>query len=49
MIVATVYRRRAPERLAAMLDSARESIDVVTVPRAEALDNLLGIAPWNPP
>ena len=50
VIEADVYRRKAPERLAAMLDGVREPIDAVTVTSAEALDNLLGagprIAPW---
>ena len=49
VIEADVYRRQAPERLAAMLDGVREPIDVVTVTSAEALDNLLGAAPWTAP
>ena len=49
VIEANVYRRQAPERLAAMLDGVRESIDVVTATSAEALDNLLGAAPWTAP
>ena len=40
------YRRRAPERLAEMLEGVRESIDVVTVTSADALENLAGAAPW---
>ena len=46
VIEADVYRRQAPERLVAMLDDVRESTDVVTATSAEALDNLLGAAPW---
>lgn len=46
VIEADVYRRRAPERLAAKLDDVRDSIDVVTATSAGALDNLLGAAPW---
>ena len=46
VIEANVYRRRAPERLAEMLEGVRESIDVVTVTSAEALENLVGAAPW---
>ena len=49
VIEADVYRRQAPERLAAMLDDVRESTDVVTATSAEALDNLLGAAPWTAP
>ena len=49
VIETDVYRRQAPERLAAMLADVHESIDVVTVTSAEALDNLLGAAPWIPP
>ena len=43
---ANVYRRRAPERLADMLDGVRGTIDVVTATSAEALRNLLDAAPW---
>ena len=46
VIEANVYRRRTPGRLAEMLAGVRESIDVVTVTSAEALENLLGAAPW---
>ena len=46
VIEANVYRRRAPERLADMLDGVRESIDVVTATSAEALENMLEAAPW---
>ena len=49
VIEADVYRRRVPERLAAMLDGVRESVDVAIVTSAEALDNLLGAAPWTGP
>ena len=49
VIEADVYRRQVPERLAAMLDGVREPIDVVTVTSTEALDNLLGAAPWTAP
>ena len=49
VVEANVYRREAPERLAVMLDGVRESIDVVTATSAEALDNLLGAAPWTAP
>ncbi len=49
VIEAKVYRRRAPERLAGMLESVRASIDVVTATSADALDNLLGAAPWVAP
>lgn len=49
VIEADVYRREAPEGLAAMLDGVREPIDVVTATSAEALDNLLGAAPWTAP
>ena len=42
VIEANVYRRRAPERLAAMLEGVRESIDVVTATSVETLENLLG-------
>ena len=49
VIEADVYRRRAPPQLAATLDDVRESIDVVTATSAEALDNLLGAAPWTAP
>ena len=41
-----VYRRRAPEQLAERLGGVRESIDVVSVTSAEALENLLDAAPW---
>ena len=41
-----VYRRQAPEGIAARLGSACGSIDVVTVTSAEALGNLLDSAPW---
>ena len=46
VIEANVYRRQAPQWTDAMLDDVRESIDVVTATSAEALDNLLGAAPW---
>ena len=46
VVEANVYRRRAPERLAEMLEAVRESVDVVTVTSAEALENLAGAAPW---
>ena len=46
VIEASVYRRRAPERLAEMLEAVRESVDIVTVTSAEALENLAGAAPW---
>ena len=46
VLEANVYRRRAPERLAEMLDAVRESIDVVTATSAETLENLLDAAPW---
>ena len=46
VIEANVYRRKAPERLADMLEGVRESIDVVTATSAEALENLLDAAPW---
>ena len=49
VVEAEVYRRQAPERLAAMLDDVREPVDVVTATSAEALDNLLGAAPWTAP
>lgn len=49
VIEANVYRREAPKRLAAMLDGVRKPIDVVTATSAEALDNLLGAAPWTAP
>ena len=49
VVEANVYRRQAPERLAAMLDGVREPVDVVTATSAEALDNLLGAAPWVAP
>ena len=49
MIEADVYRREAPPQLAATLDGVRESIDVVTATSVEALDNLLGAAPWTAP
>ena len=49
VIEANVYRRRAPERLAEMLGDARESIDIVTVTSAEALENLAGAASWTVP
>lgn len=49
VIEANVYRRRAPERLAEMLDGVRESVDVVIVTSAEALGNLAGAAPWTAP
>ena len=46
VIEANVYRRRVPERLAGMLDGVRESVDIVTVTSAEALENFAGAAPW---
>ena len=46
VIEANVYRRRAPERLAGMLDEVRGTIDVVTATSAEALRNLLDAVPW---
>jgi len=46
VIEADVYRRRAPERLAEMLDGVRGSIDMVTATSTEALDNLIHAAPW---
>ena len=46
VVEANVYRRRTPERLAEMLEAVRESVDVVTVTSAEALENLAGAAPW---
>ena len=46
VVEANVYRRRAPERLAEMLEAVRESVDIVTVTSAEALGNLAGAAPW---
>ena len=45
-IEAAVYRRCVPERLAETLDGVRDSVDVVTVTSAEALEHLLGAAPW---
>ena len=49
VIEADVYRRRAPEGIAARLGSVCESIDVVTVTSAEALGNLVDSAPWVAP
>ena len=49
VIEANVYRRRSPERLAEMLGDLRESIDIVTVASAEALENLAGAASWIAP
>ena len=46
VIEANVYRRRVPEGLAGMLDDVRESVDIVAVTSAEALENLVGAAPW---
>lgn len=46
VVEANVYRRRAPERLAAMLEAVRDSVDIVTVTSVEALRNLAGAAPW---
>ena len=46
VVEANVYRRRAPERLAEMLAAVRESVDIVTVTSAEALENLAGAAAW---
>ena len=46
LVEANVYRRRAPERLVEMLEAVRESVDIVTVTSAEALENLAGAAPW---
>ncbi len=49
VVEADVYRRRAPDKLAGMLEEVRESVDVVTVTSAEALANLAGAAPWTVP
>ena len=49
VLEAAVYRRRAPERLSGMLGDVRESIDIVTVTSAEALENLVGAASWTAP
>ena len=49
VIEAAVYRRQAPRRLAEMLGDVRESIDIVTVTSAEALENLAGAASWTVP
>ena len=49
VIEADVYRRQAPQRLAERLEGVRDSTDVVTVTSVEALDNLLGAAPWTAP
>ena len=49
VLVADVYRRRAPDRLAERLDRVRGSTDVVTVTSVEALRNLAAAAPWVPP
>ena len=46
VVEANVYRRRAPERLAEMLAAVRESVDIVTVTSAGALENLADAAPW---
>ena len=46
VVVANVYRRRAPERLAERLAAVREAVDIVTVTSAEALENLAGADPW---
>jgi len=46
VVEANVYRRRAPERLAEMLEAVRDSVDIVTVTSAEALGNLVDAAPW---
>ena len=46
VVEANVYRRRAPRRLAEMLAAVPESVDIVTVTSAEALENLAGAAPW---
>lgn len=46
VVEADVYRRRAPQRLAEMLAAVRESVDIVTVTSAEALENLAGAAAW---
>lgn len=46
VVEANVYRRRVPEGLAEMLAAVRESVDIVTVTSAEALENLAGAAPW---
>ena len=46
VVEANVYRRRAPQRLAEMLVAVRESVDIVTVTSAEALENVAGAAPW---
>ena len=49
IVEADVYRRRVPERLAEMLESVRESVDIVTVTSVEALGNLAGAASWTAP
>ena len=49
VIETDVYRRQAPPQFAATLDGVREPIDVVTATSVEALDNLLGAAPWTAP
>ena len=46
VVEADVYRRRAPERLAGMLEAVRDSVDIVTATSAEAFGNLAGAAPW---
>ena len=46
LVEANVYRRRAPERLAEMLEAVRESVDIATVTSTEAFENLEGAAPW---
>ena len=46
VVEAHVYRRTVPERLAEMLETVRESVDIVTVTSAEALENLADAAPW---
>ena len=49
VIETDVYRRRAPEGLAARIEGVCGSIDAVTVTSAEALGNLLDSAPWVAP
>ena len=49
VLEANVYRRLVPERLAEMLGDVRESIDIVTVTSAEALENLARAASWTAP
>ena len=49
VIETDVYRRRAPEGVAARIEGLCGSIDAVTVTSAEALGNLLDSAPWVAP